>query len=90
MDKVFEPVRTWHYAVSAGDALTDEWPLEAFEDGNYHLRVYGPNGFFGEFIGSPNDPQIKIECNPAFTKRYAGRVETGKESISDPFMGRSI
>ena len=161
--KIFEPVRAWHYAVSAGDTLTDQWPLDAFKNDAYHLRVYGPNGFFREFMGDANDPQIDVECqyqnsrllknkltgnielkiinagknpftvviidnayknnpvtkklapsgeetivldlkkssgwydfsvavkeNSAFAKRYAGRVETGKETISDPFMGRTI
>ena len=163
-EKVFEPVRTWHYAVRAGDSLTEEWPVDAFKNREYHLRIYGPNGFFREFAGNAMDPGLVIECeyqrsrllknkltgnielniknldngngytleitdhayknkaltkkiapfseeivvlnltksfgwydfsvgiqgNPAFTKRYAGRVETGKESISDPFMGRRI
>jgi phospholipase C len=161
--KTFEPVRAWHYAITAGDSLTDSWPLDAFKNGEYHLRIYGPNGFFREFAGNSKDPQIHIECDyqhsrllknkltgnvelkiansdqnpftiiitdnaykndpvskkitpsgeetiildlkkssgwydfsvaakghPAFTKRYAGRVETGKETISDPFMGRSV
>jgi phospholipase C len=161
--KVFEPVRTWHYAVKAGDALQEEWPLSNFEYANYHLRVYGPNGFFREFQGNANDPDISIECgyqssrlskksltgnielkvtnpdagqaldvkitdnaykqkpvfkkistgeeiivlnlkpsygwydfsiavkgNPYFSRRFAGRVETGKETFTDPFMGRMI
>ena len=157
-------MRTWHYAVTAGDTLTEKFPVDAFKNGNYHLRIYGPNGFFREFSGNAKDPQLMIECeyqrsrlsankltgnielkvrnshnnhaytleitdhayknnpvskkigpaaeetivlnlgksfgwydfsvgikeNPSFTKRYAGHVETGKESVSDPFMGRSI
>jgi phospholipase C len=160
----FEPVRAWHYAVSAGDTLTEQWPLNNFKNNHYHLRVYGPNGFFREFAGNAKDPQISITCeyhrsgltknklsgnlelkitnvnknhsynleitdhsyknkpfikkiaaagvetilldlkqssgwydfsvsiqnNPAFARRYAGRVETGKESISDPLMGRVV
>lgn len=160
-DKKFEPVRAWNYAVSAGDSLTDQWPLAAFKDPGYHLRVYGPNGFYREFTGDENDPEMDIHCqyqqsrlsknkltgnvelvirnsekspvniqvvdnayggktmykkingssnenvildlknnsgwydftirvkgNKNFTKRYAGRVETGNETISDPYMGR--
>lgn len=163
-EKIFEPVRVWHYAVTAGDSLTENWPVDAFKNAEYHLRVYGPNGFFREFAGNSKDPELMIECeyqrsrlsknkltgnielkitnsdknhvysieitdhgynnkpvlkkilpsgeesivlnlknswgwydfsvsikgNATFTKRYAGRVETGKESVSDPFMGRSI
>ncbi len=31
---------------------------------------------------------LKVTCaeDPAFSRRYAGRVETGKPSISDPAM----
>lgn len=159
--QIFEPVRTWHYAISAGDSLKDQWPLDAFEDKNYHLKVYGPNGFFRELKGNNNDPMLIIDCRyqrsrllkknvtgnielninkvstgksfevkimdnayqkdavfkkietenelivldlkssfgwydftiivkgyPNFSRRYTGRVETGKETYTDPFMGK--
>ncbi|MET3880445.1 phosphocholine-specific phospholipase C [Chitinophaga sp. OAE865] len=159
--QTMEPVRTWSYAVKAGDQLKDTWPLSSFEDAHYHLRIYGPNGFYREFTGDASDPEVEIICNyqrgitnskkltgnvelklvnygtqPAtfiiadlgykkgvlkktvaarttatlvidlaksqgwydfsvktsgsdlFSQRFAGRVETGKESISDPVMGR--
>jgi len=163
-EKVFEPVRAWHFAVSAGNALTEKWSLNNFKDSSYHIRLYGPNGFYREFAGNAQDPEIYIDCeyetdsshknqltgnikltivnlskthsynieiidksykanpvvkkinssgkevvilnlsknfgwydfsvgvkdNPDFTKRYAGRVETGKETFTDPFMGRSV
>ncbi|MGN6617306.1 MAG: alkaline phosphatase family protein, partial [Ilyomonas sp.] len=163
-EKVFEPVRAWHFAVNAGDSLTEKWPLDAFKDKNYHLRLYGPNGFFREFMGNVNDPELLVHCeyeinpqqknqptgniivsvanlsknrsydlaitdnayksksvskkidpsakkiivldlenssgwydftvhtrdNKNFLKRYAGKVETGKESSTDPFMARSV
>lgn len=159
--KEFEPVRAWHFAVTAGDSLVEQWPLANFNSENYHLRVYGPNGFFREFEGNLKDPLVNIICayersetnkkkltgniilkvtnlnrdkpydfeikdngyknksilkriNPsqetaiildlkkssgwydfslvengsqAFSRRFAGRVETGKESFSDPQMG---
>src|SRR5690606_11352738 len=34
--------RTWDYAVLPGDVLEDDWQLNDFEGGRYHLRVYGP------------------------------------------------
>lgn len=153
----FEPVKTWAFAVKAGSVLEHHWPLEAFEGELYHLRVYGPNGFYREFVGEKTDPSIQLTCAPVkngkaltgqlkvevkntsqrslklrlsvskyqrreevfdvragatsslnidttsaqgwydFTIlppdadsahiRYAGRLETGAESISDPFMG---
>lgn len=155
-----ENVRTWAYTAKAGDTVTDEWPLTDFENSNYHLRVYGPNGFYREFKGNAKDPDFEISCEyqtanagkpaltgnveltlhnnsktphhvvitdvgykmnnktltvpaaskstvilnlanhhnwydftvkinnfPAFEKRYAGRVETGKSTFSDPQMG---
>lgn len=155
-----EDVRTWSYAVTPGDTVKDEWPLADFENGKYHLRVYGPNGFYREFKGDAKDPQInidfayqtlnnaangnvaltfsipgnhapltvevtdnayktaakqmtihyesfapqimkidlaksfgwydfsvKVKGYPDLTARYAGRVETGKSSFSDPLMG---
>ena len=156
--------RLWAYAVAAGDRLLDKWSIDDFEGGIYHLRIYGPNGFFREFKGDINDPVADFSChyplapngsrkpsgnielsivNPAgshpltvilrdnayntppieqrleagkketrilvdlsksggwydfsvrvqgreqFEKRYAGRVETGAHSISDPLMGGS-
>jgi phospholipase C len=59
-NRVFENVKTWNYAVKAGDELKGEWPLDHFENSLYHLRVYGPNGFFREFKGDKNDAEIDI------------------------------
>ena len=159
----FEDVRTWAYGLIPGDSLSDNWPLNEFEDKNYHLRVYGPNGFYRGFMGSVQDPavnidfnyqkgqtsgkklsgnvelmlvnlgsesqtveitdhaykandhkkilpasgksslvldltkshgwydfSVKISGNSLFERRFAGRVETGKSSYSDPFMGRVV
>lgn len=150
--------RNWSFAVTAGDTLTYQWPVECFDGKQYHLRLDGPNGFYRVFKGSNNDPDVKVSVTyekdasgkkltgnvvvtiqqdgqsaiqigikdngyrkPAITKeaakgatrvvlnladshgwydfsvtingaggferRYAGRVETGKESFSDPLMG---
>jgi phospholipase C len=163
----FDPLRSWSYGVKAGDTIADDWALNAFEDQHYHLRAYGPNGFYREFKGSHADPSvetsfeyqrnmlnkklltgnialkiansghqpytvtlidnayksgarkkiltasgtatsvstfivelaknhgwydfsIKVDGANGFEKRYAGRIETGKPSYSDPFMGRVI
>jgi phospholipase C len=159
-----ETVHVRSYAVAPGDALTDKWTISDFENGRYHLRVYGPNGFYREFTGTENDPlfhvdavyemkgniptgklslqfnilakqsqvvsiidnayksplrilrvsatgsakemvritldtqksfgwydvSIRIKGNSSFDRRYAGRIETGKPSKTDPFMGRII
>jgi len=152
-----DDVRTWAYAVKTGDSVTDSWPLDEFENSVYHLRVYGPNGFFREFKGDGSHPRIEAACeyslkattqygvniilenfsgqahpveiidnayygkpisrvlsgtersstifipltqsfgwydlsvtipgNNSFERRFAGRVETGRSSYTDPHMG---
>ncbi|MHA4808088.1 phosphocholine-specific phospholipase C [Flavitalea flava] len=52
-----------NYAVKAGDELTDSIPLDEFENGQYDLRVYGPNGFFRGFAGGKNDPSQTVRLN---------------------------
>ena len=157
-----ENVHVRSYAVEAGDQLADIWNLHDFENGNYHLQVYGPNGFFREFKGNRDEPLLEVTCsydlvsnkpsgklslqlknnskkdikievidnvyksatrslslgaagkknelmrmtlntdksyewydfsvhmagNNEFEKRYAGHVEKGLASKTDPFMGR--
>ncbi|REA62619.1 phospholipase C, phosphocholine-specific [Dyadobacter luteus] len=57
-----EVLRSWDYSVAAGDELSDEWNLADFENGDYHLRVYGPNGFYREFQGNRSSPKLNISC----------------------------
>ncbi|WP_316802091.1 phosphocholine-specific phospholipase C [Pedobacter nototheniae] len=155
-----EICRNWSFAVKANDELQYAWPLNAFEGGQYHLRLNGPNGFYREFSGTANDPllsiiaeteinrltkiptgnikltvknegsnalsiqlndlayksnnlqkiikskteevivlnlqpsfgwydfEIKTTASSLFMQRFAGKVETGKESFTDPAMGR--
>jgi len=47
--------------------------------------VLNLSGSFGWY-----DFTISLKGNALFRKRYAGRVETGKPSKTDPFMGRTI
>ncbi|MCF2443561.1 phospholipase C, phosphocholine-specific [Dyadobacter sp. CY345] len=57
-----DSLKSWDYSVAAGDVLQDEYKIDDFENGNYHFRVYGPNGFFREFIGDSKNPMLKIKC----------------------------
>lgn len=50
----------WNFAVSPGDKLDYAWPLEQFENKNYRLRLHGPNGFYRNFSGNAQDPEIII------------------------------
>jgi phospholipase C len=152
-----------NYAVKSRDHISDLLPLDIFEDANYHIQVYGPNGYFREFKGNSADPEIQLSCeyqqdrinirklsgnvelklfnlnprktyevtvidhaygtkpknirltgkgkaaivdltssygwydfsvfvkgNSSYEHRFAGRVETGKPSYTDPFMGRAL
>ncbi len=56
-----EEVRAWAYAVAAGDELKDRWAVNDFDNGHYHLRVYGPNGFYREFSGEKNEPPLDVK-----------------------------
>jgi phospholipase C len=56
-----------NYTVAAGDRLTDAWRLADFESGRYHLRVYGPNGFYRELIGGLDDPALGIQFDDTAT-----------------------
>ncbi len=156
-NKVADKAYSWNYAVAAGASVAEVWNIDDFENGLYHLRVYGPNGFYREFKGGNYDPAIKaliqynaqgpsillavqntgpekytvevedngyktgnqtlvldaagtkgaehvitinlaktygwydvtlrVKGKSIFQQRYAGRVETGKPSFTDPLMG---
>ncbi len=51
------------YAVKAGGHLVESFPLQSFEDGRYHLRIDGPNGFHREYKGDAAEPMLHIECD---------------------------
>jgi phospholipase C len=55
-------MRSWSFAVSAGDELTYQWPLKEFAGGVYDLWVYGPNGFFRQFRGTAASPVPTTTC----------------------------
>ncbi|GAB4044294.1 hypothetical protein GCM10028810_10030 [Spirosoma litoris] len=55
-------MRAWDYSVALGDRLQDEWAIGDFETNQYHLRVYGPNGFYREFRGNAANSAVQVEC----------------------------
>lgn len=73
-NNAIEPPR--HYAVSAGDSITDSWKLNEFTNNNhYHLEVLGPNGFFRVFKGYKNEPAIVIAVKPQTVKgKFTGNL----------------
>jgi len=72
-----ETCKNWSFAVKAGDEIHYDWPIEAFDNGKYLLHLHGPNGFYREFSGTANDPQIQISVSPEFrrlTKAATGNI----------------
>lgn len=71
--------RSMYYAVKAGDKLSDELLLNSFENEHYHVQVNGPNGFFREFKGNAQDPDLRFVCeyqhNPANKEQLTGNIE---------------
>ncbi len=151
-------MRAATYAVRAGDALEEEFPLSLFADGKYAIDIHGPNGFYRSFSGNGKgalkaaavyewkgssltgnvlvnlenagseavtvtvtdhsygagtvvktvgagktrsvlldlarshgwyDFSAKAEGEES-AARFAGRVETGRASFTDPLMGRAV
>lgn len=61
------------YAVIPGDALTDSWMLD---QELYHIRAYGPNGFFREFKGAASGSPVEIQCGyEKKGKKLSGNLE---------------
>lgn len=58
-----EALKVWDYTVKAGDELRDEFTLTDFSGGRYHLKVHGPNGFFREFAGDKQNPELTVLCS---------------------------
>lgn len=155
--------KTWAYAVTAGDKITDNISLGNFEAERYNVSVNAANGFYRQFCGTKNDPSLKVRCmyekagllakkttghlllsfendgeqeirlsikgntykmkdigvvlkpkgknktiinlaassgwydviitvqgDETFSRQYAGHVETGEDSITDPYMGGMV
>ena len=58
------------YTVQPKAEIVDNWPLASSTGGNYHLSVYGPNGFFRAYRGKSAGPfsvnlQSVIMYNPS-------------------------
>lgn len=81
----FLDLRTWAFAVKSGDKITAGWPLKDFENSIYHLRGYGPNGFFREFKGSVQDPLVDIRCEYQHSTppKLTGNIDLTLSNLSE-------
>lgn len=62
----WESSRAWNFTVIPGDVIEFSWQLEDFENQEYHLRVYGPNGFYREFFGNAQSQGLEQNLKPDF------------------------
>lgn len=63
-----------NYAVKAGDTLKDSWHVDQFVGQQYHISLYGPNGFTREFKGNAGDPAISIALEYERNKRNPAKL----------------
>lgn len=82
-----ERARSWNYAVRSGDSLSDAWTVADFDDGNYRLVAYGPNGFYRAFAGNKNNPKLRIQCK--YQKNDLGNGLTGSLMLKFKNLGES-
>jgi phospholipase C len=72
--QVYSLGKNWEtrsYAVAADDELEDKWSIEEY----YHFQVYGPNGFFREFRGTPDEQfEVRAEYERNTNKKLSGNL----------------
>ncbi|NML22917.1 phospholipase C, phosphocholine-specific [Pseudoflavitalea sp. G-6-1-2] len=80
------------YAVKAGDMVEDEWQLSDFENAQFALEVYGPNGFFREFKGSAAEPELNVvpHYGPLKKGGYSGNLLIGIVNPNEAILDVTI
>ncbi|HKG05798.1 MAG TPA: phospholipase C, phosphocholine-specific [Pedobacter sp.] len=71
---VYANGRNWSFTADAGDTIDYQWPLTDFKDQQYDLKIYSVNGFYRQYKGNANDPEINISLI------YQQEKDTGKPS----------
>ncbi|MBO9593817.1 MAG: phospholipase C, phosphocholine-specific [Niabella sp.] len=76
--------RNWSFAVAAGETLQYPIPLNGFAGKDYHLALFGPNGFYREVKGHSDEARLSVECRYVVGggKRY-GQVQLIIRNHSD-------
>jgi phospholipase C len=87
----FENVGSRSYAVVPGGSLSDSFPVQSFENGLYHVKVYGPNGFFREYKGRADERGPEVDCEyereKSVTKQLTGNIEIKIKGIDAAHAG---
>jgi phospholipase C len=82
--------KIWNYALQASDILTDRIAIDNFKQGRYHLCVTAPNGFFRDFKGSKQDPELNVRCDfersGLLNNKLTGHVELLVENSGSTSM----
>ncbi len=69
--------KSWAYAVSPGDSLTESLEPAHFENGIYDLAITGPNGFYRHFRGTASENisiTVEAEQTGLLVKKYSGKL----------------
>lgn len=57
------------YAVKAGDVLRDRIDLSRFSSDDFEIEVFGPNGFYRQFIGNRKQLAPTVQAVPAVREK---------------------
>ncbi|HVX50881.1 MAG TPA: phospholipase C, phosphocholine-specific [Chitinophagaceae bacterium] len=76
-----ENVSVRAYTVLPGDKLKDELPLALFDNNQYHVKVYGPNGFMRSFSGNSDDPLLNVTISYNTAAMQILIHQTSKEKL---------
>ena len=83
--------KSWDYTVAAGDSIKISGASNEPESNKYHLQVYGPNGFFREFICDANSRFVNVRCGYQHSltdsKKLTGNIEL---KITNPDNSNSL
>jgi phospholipase C len=79
----------WYYTLPPGDAFTETWALQGFQDRQYDLRVYGPNGFVRVFRGAVGS-QVEVAVQDAAQARELALALTNRFERGCTFRIRDL
>jgi len=78
-----DQMRVATYAVKAGDALEQSFPLALFSDGRYSIEVLAPNGFYRSFQGDASGGARVLTHYEQNGSSLTGGVQVSLERTSE-------
>jgi len=64
----------WSYTVEAGKSLSNSWNVTGNFQRKYDLSVYGPNGFFRQFLGSASSGRTNLDIASSYDTNHGAIV----------------